>query len=102
MRNVARIDDFMRGDVMQGYGKGFNICFSTSKFILYFASLIYFMTWCAAAYSWFADGTFPDELIRYTSVLFGVAFGSYCCKTAYEYKADKDCEASIQRGMNRK
>ena len=74
---------------MKRYSKGGYKSFSTSKCIMYFASLIYFLTWCVAAYSWLLDGSFPDELVRYTSVLFGVAFGAYCCKSAYEHKADK-------------
>ena len=75
---------------------------STSKLVLYFALSIYLLTWCVAAYSWAVDGLFPDELVRYTSALFGVAFGTYCCKSAYEYKADKECEASIRRSAHRR
>ena len=87
---------------MHKYGKGEVKRLSTSKFILYFASMIYLLTWCVAAYSWATDGTFPDELVRYTSALFGVAFGTYCCKSAYEHKADRECEASIQRSTYRR
>ena len=68
---------------------------TTSKFLLYFASIMFLSTWVVAAYSWLTHGTFPNELIRYTSILYGISFGSYCCKTAYEYKADKDCEVSM-------
>ena len=71
--------------------------FSASKFMICFASAVYLATWFIAAYSWVSNGSFPEELVRYTSILFGVAFGSYCCKSAYEYKADKDCEAAALR-----
>ena len=87
---------------MQKYNKNTDKRLSTSKFILYFASLIYLMTWCVAVYSWFADGSFPDEIIRYSSALFGVAFGTYCCKSAYEHKADRECEALIQKSKFRR
>ena len=78
---------------MQRVGKLADKGSSTSKFILYFASCIYFMTWCIAVYTWLVDGSFPDELVRYSGAFFGIAFGTYCCKSAYEHKTDRECEA---------
>jgi len=59
------------------------------KFVFYFVTVIYALTWALVIYVLFTDGAFHEELLRYTSVLYGVVYGSYCCKSAYEYKADK-------------
>ena len=54
---------------------------------------VFLTTWIIAVYSWLAEGTFPYELVRYASVIFGVTCCAYCGKTAYGYKADKECES---------
>ena len=61
--------------------------------MLGFSLFVFLLTWIVAAYSWLANGSFPEELVRYTSVLFGITSCAYCCKTAYEYRADKECES---------
>ena len=58
---------------------------------------VFLATWVIAIYSWLADGTFPYELVGYTSVLFGLSCCAYCGKSAYEYKADKDCESKSNK-----
>lgn len=54
---------------------------------------VFLATWIIAVYSWFTNGTFPYELVGYTSVLFGLVCCACCGKAAYEYKADKDNES---------
>ena len=58
---------------------------------------VFLATWIIAVYSWLAEGTFPYELVRYASVIFGVSCCAYCGKTAYEYKADKECETESKK-----
>ena len=65
--------------------------------LVYFSLIIFLLTWIVAAYSWLVNGLFPEELVRYTSVLLGLSFSGYCCKTAYEYKVDKECESEIKK-----
>ena len=65
--------------------------------LLGFSLFIFFATWIVAAYSWLSYGTFPEELVRYTSALLGISCCAYCGKTAYEYKVDKDCEKETSK-----
>lgn len=53
---------------------------------------VFLATWVIAIYSWLANGAFPYELVGYTSILLGLSCCAYCGKSAYEYRADKDCE----------
>ena len=66
------------------------------KVLVYFSLAVFLLTWVLAVYSWLTDGSFPEELVKYTGILFGASFCGYCCKTACEYKADKECEAKIK------
>ena len=63
--------------------------FPMFRLVFFFMTAIYALTWAIVIYVLFTDGAFYEELLRYTSVLYGAVFGSYCCKTAYEHKADK-------------
>jgi len=70
---------------------------TVANILLGFSLFVFFLTWIVASYSWIVNGSFPEELVRYTSVLLGLSFCAHCCKTAYEYKADKDCESKMKK-----
>jgi hypothetical protein len=59
----------------------------TSKALILFASVMYMLTWIVAVYSWFNSGLLPEELMRYSTYLYGVALAVYGGKAAYENKA---------------
>ena len=58
--------------------------FSKKAFI--FASIMFFLTWMASVYSWFAIGEIPWEFSQWISLMYGAVFASYCGKSAYENK----------------
>jgi hypothetical protein len=68
-----------------------------ANILLGFSLFVFLLTWTVATYSWLANSTFPNELVRYSSILLGLTSCAYCCKTAYEYKADKDCESKQKK-----
>jgi len=62
------------------------------KKLLYLLALVYILSWVIAVLTLLCTGELPESLIRYGNILFGFSFCSYCCKSAYEYKVDKDCD----------
>jgi len=68
-----------------------------ANILIGFSLLIFLLTWIIAAYSWLVNGSFPEELVRYTSVLLGMSCCAFCGKAAYEYKVDKDCESKMAK-----
>ena len=67
-----------------------------SKKIMVFASVLYGATWTVVVFSWFSLGEIPLYLIQFATWLYGAAFVSYCCKSAYEKvhcydKINPDC-----------
>jgi hypothetical protein len=71
----------------------------TSKLLIYFASIIYTATWIVAAYSWFSMGSQPDELMKYSTYLYGTALAIYGGKSAFENKAK--IEGAYEQEVNR-
>jgi hypothetical protein len=59
----------------------------TSKTLILFASVMYVLTWVVAVYSWFTAEALPDELMKYTTYLYGTALAIYGGKSAFENKA---------------
>ena len=57
-----------------------------SKKLMVFASVVYSATWALAITSWLTMGEVPQELMLYTTGLFGSAFAVYGGKSAYENK----------------
>lgn len=57
-----------------------------SKKIMIFASVTYAATWLIAVISWFRMQLLPDELMKYSTFLYGVALAVYGGKSAYENK----------------
>ena len=57
-----------------------------SKKLMIFASVVYALTWVMAVISWFAIGEVPQELMLYTTGLYGSVFAVYGGKSAYENK----------------
>ena len=70
---------------------------TVANILLGFSLFVFMLTWIVAAYSWIVNASFPEELVKYTSVLLGLSYCAYCGKTAYEYKADKDCESKTKK-----
>ena len=66
---------------------------TTSKVLIYLASVFFVVTWGIAIYSWFTSTPFPIELVQYVSVFYGLAQCAYYCKSAYENKAKIECAA---------
>lgn len=58
-----------------------------SQKIIAFASVIYALTWCAAVYSWFSEGTSPERLLEFVTALYAAALAVYGGKSAYENRA---------------
>ena len=57
-----------------------------SKKLMVFPSAVYLATWGLAVASWLTTGEVPQELMLYTTGLFGSAFAVYGGKSAYENK----------------
>lgn len=67
------------------------------KVILYTASVFYMLVWVLVLLGGFVNGIeIPYELmqnlIQWSSIVYGIIFGGYCGQSAYEYKVDKECE----------
>jgi len=71
--------------------------FAVANILMGFSIFVFLMTWIVAAYSWLTDGSFPEELVRYSSVLVGLSFCGYCGKATYEYGVDKECETKAKK-----
>ena len=67
------------------------------KYMMGFVAVIFVLSLIVAVYSWFTTGSFPNELVRYVGLLFGVCYGSYCYKTCCEYKADREYEGILSK-----
>ena len=67
-----------------------------SKALILFATVMYALTWIVAVFSWFSSGTLPDELMKYTTYLYGAALAIYGGKSAYENKAKIECSYDHQ------
>jgi len=63
----------------------------TSKALIFFASVMYALTWLVAVYSWFQNGVLPKELMQYATGLYGASLAIYGGKSAYENKAKIMC-----------
>ena len=53
------------------------------------------VTWLLAVISFIIRSDYPATLVQYVTIMHGVCYASYCCKTAYEKKIDKkggDCK----------
>ena len=57
-----------------------------SKKLMVFATAVYAATWVVAVVSWLLGGEVPEELMLYTTGLYGSAFAVYGGKSAYENK----------------
>ena len=55
-----------------------------SKRLMVFASVMYALTWLVLVVSWAVFRELPQELMLYSTWLYGTAVGFYCSKSAYE------------------
>ena len=58
-------------------------------------SAIYIMAWAIVIFALFYTGTLYVDLIKYTSILYGIVIGLCRGALAYEYKTEKECELAM-------
>ena len=59
------------------------------------STFIFLGTWFLAIISFIVRGEYPETLVQHVTLMQGICYASYCCKAAYEKKADKkggECE----------
>ena len=66
------------------------------RFIFYVIAIVCVLTWGVALYLLVVDGIFHSEVVRYMSMVFGISFGSYCYKSACDYKTDIQYKTKIK------
>ena len=64
------------------------------RYLMYIETIMLFIVLGVAVYSWLKEGTFPYDLVRYVSALYGFSLCGYYCKTAYEHKVDREHDMS--------
>lgn len=76
----------------------------SAKFLMYFSSVIFALTWAVVVYEGLVCGEWNFELLRYIGLPWGIGFGAYCCKCGYENKTKIECEVktkNIEEGNTR-
>ncbi|MCL2617086.1 MAG: hypothetical protein FWD96_05520 [Defluviitaleaceae bacterium] len=66
-----------------------------SKKLMVYASAMYSATWVVSAVSWFVLGDVPQELLTYSTWLYGAGLTVYSGKSAYENKPKIECGMAV-------
>ena len=54
--------------------------------LLSIGTFMFIGTWLLAIISWIVRSEYPATMVQYVTIMHGVCYASYCCKTAYESK----------------
>jgi len=76
-----------RKPIYKSYPYNYKKGMEFSKWLMIFATAMFFATWLVAAFSWFLWGEFPAELAGYTTAFYTVVTSFYMWKSGYENKS---------------